>query len=219
MNPKRAVRTTDVYLLEFYMMRLMAEARMIMGCGFPGEFVSVLRMQNAALAKNERTLVLASVRSTLAFPEVSAHVRRLFGSRGQATRQDALVAADIDAASEAEDFEAWAAYRRATRAKKNGNGNGDTRKKEKRKSFEGHRTPNAFNRKTGERNRCYTCNSEYHYAPQWSSSTFSECEEISQSTVFLYCNGNYHGCTANSAIGLRRTGAPPWTFFLDDLGN
>ena len=121
MNSTRAVRTTDVYLLEFDVTRL--------DCGFPGEFVSVLRMQNAALAQNERTLVLASVRSTLAFPEVSAHVRRLFGSRGQATRQDAPMAADIDAASGAEDFEAWAAYRRVTGAKKNGNGNGDMRKK------------------------------------------------------------------------------------------
>ena len=76
-------------------------------------------MQNAALAENKKTLVLASIRNTLlAFLEVSAQMRRLFGLRGYASRQDVPVAADINAVSEEEDFEAWATHRKAKRAKK-----------------------------------------------------------------------------------------------------
>ena len=50
--------------------------------------------------------MLASLDNALAFPEVSAQRRRLFGPRGYASRQDVLVAADMDTASDEEDFEA-----------------------------------------------------------------------------------------------------------------
>ena len=86
---------------------------MVMGAGFPGEFASVLCMQNAALNKNEKSLVLASLGNTLAFPQASAQMRRLFGHCGHASRQDVPVAEDLDTASEEEDFEAWMAYRKA----------------------------------------------------------------------------------------------------------
>ena len=73
-------------------------------------------MQNAALPKNEKTLAQASFRNTLAFPEVPARMRRLFGPRGSAFRQDVRVAADMDTVSEEEDFEARIAYRKVKRA-------------------------------------------------------------------------------------------------------
>ncbi len=50
------------------MLRQEAEARMIMGSGFPDEFASAICMRNAALTKNEKTIVLASFGNTLAFP-------------------------------------------------------------------------------------------------------------------------------------------------------
>ena len=137
-----------------------------MGSGSPDESVSVLCMQNAALSINEGTPAQASVRNTLAFPDASAHMRRLFGPRGEKTRQDVLVAADTFTESEEEDFEVWAAYRKSKRAKKNGKGSGDTEKQEERKSSAENRTLNASNRKTGERNRCYAGNSGSHYAHQ-----------------------------------------------------
>ena len=77
-----------------------------MGPGFPGAFVSVLRMQNAALTKNEKTMVLASLGNALASTQASAQMRRPFGPRGYASRQDVLVAQDMDTAPEEEDFEA-----------------------------------------------------------------------------------------------------------------
>ena len=69
----------DTSLLEFDLLRQKAEARMLMCSGFPDEFVSVLRMQSAALSENEKTSVLASLHKTPAFPAVSAQMRRLFG--------------------------------------------------------------------------------------------------------------------------------------------
>ena len=79
---------------------------MPIGRGFPNEVVSALRMQNAALTKNEKTLALASLRNTLAFPEVSAQMRQLFGPYGYASRQNVPRTADMDTVSEKDDFEA-----------------------------------------------------------------------------------------------------------------
>ena len=61
---RRLAQTMDTYLVEFDMLRLKAESRMLMGAGFPEEFVSVLCMQNAGLAENEKTAVLASLGNT-----------------------------------------------------------------------------------------------------------------------------------------------------------
>ena len=97
---ERSLRTMDTYI---------TESRMVTGPGFPGAFVSVTCMQNAALAENEKTLVLASLGKALAFPQASAQMRRLFGPCGYASRQDVIVAQDMDTASEGEDFEAWVA--------------------------------------------------------------------------------------------------------------
>ena len=106
------------------------------------------------LDRKWETMVLASVGNMLAFPKVSAQMRRLFGPCGSASRHGVLVARDIDTVSEEGDFEAWAAYRKAKRAKKDGKGGGDTGKQEKRKPSEEGRARNGFNRRTGERNRC-----------------------------------------------------------------
>ena len=64
---------------------------------------------------------------------------------------------DKDTASEEEDFEDWAAYCKAKRAEKDGEGRGS---RETSESSGVGRAENAINRRTGERNRCYTCNSE-----------------------------------------------------------
>ena len=97
------------YLMEFDVLRRKAGTRMVTGSGFPDEFVSVLRMQNAALPKNGKTLVWASVRHSLAALGAFAQMRRLSGSCGRATRQDVLVFANMDTASEQDDFKAWTA--------------------------------------------------------------------------------------------------------------
>ena len=63
----RTDQNMDATLMKFAKLSQKAEAGMLMGSGFPDECVPVLCMQNAALAKNEKTWVLASRGHTLAF--------------------------------------------------------------------------------------------------------------------------------------------------------
>ena len=145
----------DTYLVEFHTLRQKAEASMLMGSGVPDEFVSALCMEGAALSKNEKTLALSNPRNTLASPGVWAQMRRLFGLRGYASRQDVRVSAEMDAMSEEEYFEAWAEYRKAKRTTKDGKRGGDNGRPEKRRPSEQGRTRNGFNRRTEDRNRRY----------------------------------------------------------------
>ena len=110
-------------------------------------------MRNAALAENEKTLVLASLGNKLASPQASAQMRRVSGPCGYAPRQDVLVAQDMDTVPAEEDFEPWVAYRKAKRARRDGGGQGS--REEGKASGEG-RANDAINPRTGERNRCYT---------------------------------------------------------------
>ena len=142
------------------MIREKAESRTVMGSGFPNEFASVLCARNAAVFENEKSLALASIRITLAFPEVPSQIRRLIGPRRQAARQDVLVAADLVAASGEEDFDAWTANRKAQKEKWQGRCGDDQGKPGEGKFKDRAGTLGAFARKTGERNRCFTCKSE-----------------------------------------------------------
>ena len=96
--------------------RRKAESKVEMGAGFPGQFVSILRMDDAALSRHEELLVMASCRECLKFEDVSANMRRLFGSRGGGSRQDAL-SAEVTAESlgSDEDLDILAAYRKANK--------------------------------------------------------------------------------------------------------
>ena len=86
---------------------------MQMGGALPESFASKLRVKNATMSRYEKSLALAGVQGNLGFPGEAKQIRRLVGPRCGASRQDALVAADIDAFSEEKtDFEAWAAYRK-----------------------------------------------------------------------------------------------------------
>ena len=59
---KRAGQKMGTYIMEFEMLREKAESQMLMGSGPPDAFVSVMCTQNAALSKNEKTMVLAKFR-------------------------------------------------------------------------------------------------------------------------------------------------------------
>ena len=163
MDLKRTTQDMDTFLLEFEMLRQRAEARFDMGAGVPHEFVSALRISNASLSKNGRQLVVASVGSSLLFENVSAQMRRLFGSIGSSQNMDVLVAQDLDHVSDEDDFEAWVAYRKAKRAKKNSSDGGSRDLAPRHGKGQ---IKNSANYRTREVNRCFVCNSEYHYAPQ-----------------------------------------------------
>ena len=198
---------------------------MVVGSGFPDAFVPAQCMQNAALTKNEKTLVSAISGNALAFPQASAQMPRMFGPCGYASRRDLLVAQDMDTVSEEEDCEAWMAYRKARQAK---TGGGDQGNRDNRAKTESGRTENPISRRTGRRNRCYTCNSEYHCAPQCPqkenrySGAFpplKTSEKIVEQTLLLNCHGN-SSCSRKSAeVGLCWAGSFAGALLLHNRGS
>ena len=76
-----ADQSIDEYIAEYDLLRRKAESEMEMGAGYPEQFVSVLRMDNAALSRHEKSLVMASCHRSLEFETASGNMRRLFGSR------------------------------------------------------------------------------------------------------------------------------------------
>ena len=64
---------------------------MEMGASCPDQFASILRMDNAALSRHEKSLVVASYYESLRFGYASANLRRLLGSRASGSRRDALL--------------------------------------------------------------------------------------------------------------------------------
>ena len=105
-----------------------------MGGASTEAFASVVRIQNASPSRPEKSLILASVQGDTTFPVVAKQMRRIFGPCGGAARQDVLVAADMDAASEeGTDFEASTAYGKAkNRGKRESREDGDGRQSKKR---------------------------------------------------------------------------------------
>ena len=98
-SSKLTDQNMDTYIMESEMLHEKAESRMLMGSGFSAAFVSALCVQNAALSKNEKTAILASRGHALAYPQVSAQMRRPSGPCGCAPRPDVTVARDMDTVS------------------------------------------------------------------------------------------------------------------------
>ena len=88
---RRTAQSDDVYIAEYAPLRRKAEPEIEMGAGAPEQFASILRVDNTALSRQEKSLVLASCHKSLRFDDASASMRRLFGSRGSGGRQDALL--------------------------------------------------------------------------------------------------------------------------------
>ena len=65
---KRADQTIGRYQLEFDILRRKAEARVVMGGAFLDGSESILRMQNAAPSRAERSLPSASAQESVDFP-------------------------------------------------------------------------------------------------------------------------------------------------------
>ena len=118
---RRADQSTDEYLPEFDLLRQGVKSKMDTGAGFPELCISIVRANNAGLPRPEKSLVTAISHTSLKFEEVAANVRRLFGSRGEKSRQDVLLTEEAAGSlGSSGDLDAWAAY---GKAKKQGAGN------------------------------------------------------------------------------------------------
>ena len=97
-------------------------------------------------------------------------MKRLFGPCVRATRQDVLVAGDVDASSTGDkDIETWVVYGKAKKQSDMKRKVGEGPKMNKDKEEGDGETLNGSNRFTGVRRRCYDFDSKYHLAPKCQS--------------------------------------------------
>ena len=66
------------------------------GAGFPEQFGSSLRMRDAGLPPQEKSLELAGSQKSLKVVDVPVNMRKLLGSPGGTVRQDVLVAEAVN---------------------------------------------------------------------------------------------------------------------------
>ena len=124
------------------------------GAGFPEQFVSIQRMQDAGLYCDEKSLALASSQKNPKFVDVAANMRRLSGSCAWAVRQDVLVAENADGPMGGDgNQEARVTYKKA-KIQEAGQKRreGVTKVSGGKEKGEG-QTLNGFNRRAGLRNR------------------------------------------------------------------
>lgn len=109
----------------------------------------------------------SSVQGSLDVPAVATQLRRLFDPRGGPARKDVLAVRDRYMESEGGDlsYGAWAAFREAKKRRKDASRGPSSSSEEANKVKGGGQMLNSPGRRTGERNRCYTCGSEHHLAP------------------------------------------------------
>ena len=160
------------FLLEFDLLRTKAEREIQTGFRFPDSFISVLCMGNALLTSHQKTLVVASVQGSLdSYPALAKQMRQILQPVGGTQKEDILMnspnimADNVGVDEEDLSYEAWVAYRKAGKGRKGPQQNARSRPKGKgSKMHEQER--NGLNRRTGERNRCYGCGSEFHLLPK-----------------------------------------------------
>ena len=142
------------------------------GGGFEDLFICFQCIKAARLKPNDKILLMASLGGTVDFARITQQLRQLFNQSNPALKEDIFPVTEEPAESRPEDlsYEAWVSYQQKRKQKavagtpprsqtKGGKG-------KKPKNPKGGSEKNGFNRRTGERNRCFGCGSEYHLLPQ-----------------------------------------------------
>ena len=108
----------------------------------------------------------------MSFPVAVKQMRQLSGLCGWPARRGVLFATDWDTDSDEEDlsFNAWAAFQKAKIRRKASPRRPNNDSKGANEIKGDGQVLNGFNRRTGYRSRCDTCDSEYHFAPKSSPS-------------------------------------------------
>ena len=173
MSYVRTDQPIEKFLMEFGILRQKAEKLMYpSGGGFEDLFVCFQCIKAARLKPNDKILLMASLGGTVVFARITQQLRQLFNQSNPATKEDISPVTEEPAESRPEDlsYEAWVSYHQKRKQKavagtpprsqtKGGKG-------KKTKNPKGGSEKNGFNRRTGERNRCFGCGSEYHLLPQ-----------------------------------------------------
>ena len=101
---RRAEQSIDTCTAEFDLLRRTAASKLNMGPGFAEQFIPILRMKNAGLPRQAKSLLMASRPKSLMFDKVEADMRRFFGSRGSGGRQDVLLTEEAVAPSGSDEY-------------------------------------------------------------------------------------------------------------------
>ena len=146
-----------------------------MGAGFPEQFISISRTSYAELPRQEKSLVMSSSHKSLKSEKAAANMRRLFGSREEEGRQEALLTDEAgEPLGSGGDLDAWTAYRKAEKPGAGKRKMGDVSRRGGGEVRGDGQTSNGFNRLTRKGNRCYRRDSEYHLAPKMPAEGYPE---------------------------------------------
>ena len=172
---RRAHLTLDECPSRFVMAHRRAEARLPNNGIYPDVMKSFLCLHHAGITPNQKSMVLSSTGGDPSLETMKQHMRRILQSCGMELNQDSLVAKD-----DVPNKQAPPCGSAANCSPGDGPIIGDAnaapkkkRKKPKKGKFappsaqQGNgNTPNQINPRTGYRNRCYGCGSEFHLLPQ-----------------------------------------------------
>ena len=120
----------------------------------------------------------------------------------------AIMADNVGVEDEDLSYDAWVAYRKAGKGRKNSQPNARSKSKGKgRRMHEQER--NGINRRAGERNRCYGCGSEFHLLPKCPKRTNFPQAESSSPPLPNYAPRSSFSSIAMDPIPLKSEELPP----------
>ena len=139
------------------------------GGGFPDLYICFLCIKAAQFKPHEKALLMASMGGNVEFGRMSKQLRQLFQAPNAVTKEDISRVSEASVPEDDLSYEARLAYRKGNKQRPGAKQAPRSSSKfsgKKYKPQEGEQEKNGFNRRTGERNRCYRCGSGYHLLPK-----------------------------------------------------
>ena len=144
------------------------------------------------------------------FPLLAKQMRQISQPVGGVQKEDILnISADAGRTDDEDlSYEAWVAFRKAARSSKDSTQGMRPRPKSKGGKPDG-QVRNGFNRRTGERNRCYGCGSEFHLLPKCPKRASSSPANPSPSPPAIYVPRPSFSSFAMDPVPPVCSGSPP----------
>ena len=183
---RRTHQSLDEYLAHFQRALRRVEARPPNGAMFPEIIVSSLYLHHAGLSPNQKSLELASPGGDASFETTKKHMKRIPQACGVDLKLDSLNAdCDLDVMRPASVSPADSHVKEdvseaqvvSKKKRENTKQKGKDPIQSVRHSGEGN--PNRVNPRTGYRNRCFGCGSEFHLLPNCPGNVPQDARRVS----------------------------------------
>ena len=158
-----------------------------------------------------KSLAMASVQGSLDYPLLAKQMRQISQPVGGVRKEDILnISADAGGTDDEDlSYEAWVAFRKAARSRKDST-QGTRPRPKSRGSKADEQVRNGFNRRAGERNRCYSCGSELHLLPKCPKRTNSSPANPPPSPPTNYApRSSFPPSAMGPATSVRSESSPP----------